>query len=175
MGVKKVWDKLVGTVGGVNEDDEFETDEYEDEEEMEEEQQQQRSTSRRTPAVAPRRSSGVGYAAPQEKPLRMVIVEPETFDDAQSIADYIRDRKPVVINFESTPDDIAKRVVDFVSGATYALDGNIQKVGKEIFLCVPSNVTVDHGKRDDYGDFNTPPLAWNGGSGNNNSGNTQQH
>ena len=58
--------------------------------------------------------------------MRMVIVEPDTFDDSQSIADYIRDRKPVVINFESTPDDIAKRVVDFVSGATYALDGNIQ-------------------------------------------------
>ncbi len=106
----------------------------------------------------------------------MVIVEPETFDDSQSIADYIRDRKPVVINFESTPDDIAKRVVDFVSGATYALDGNIQKVGKEIFLCVPSNVTVDHGKRDDYGDFNTPPLSWNGGSNNNSNGNnTPQH
>ena len=48
MGVKKVWDKLVGTVGGVNEDDEFETDEYEDEEEMEEER-----APRRTPAVAP--------------------------------------------------------------------------------------------------------------------------
>ena len=170
MGVKKVWDKLVGTVGGVNEDDELETDEYEDEEEMEEER-----PPRRTPAVAPRRSS-VNYAAPQEKPLRMVIVEPETFDDSQSIADYIRDRKPVVINFESTPDDIAKRVVDFVSGATYALDGNIQKVGKEIFLCVPSNVTVDHGKRDDYGDFNTPPLSWNGGSNNNSNGNnTPQH
>ena len=150
MGVKKVWDKLVGTVGGVNEDDEFETDEYEDEEEMEEER-----APRRTPAVAPRRS-GVNYAAPQEKPLRMVIVEPETFDDSQSIADYIRDRKPVVINFESTPDDIAKRVVDFVS--------------------VPSNVTVDHGKRDDYGDFNTPPLAWNGNNNNNNNGsNTPQH
>ena len=170
MGVKKVWDKLVGTVGGVNEDDEFETDEYEDEEEMEEER-----PPRRTPAVAPRRSS-VNYAAPQEKPLRMVIVEPETFDDSQSTADYIRDRTPVVINFESTPDDIAKRVVDFVSGATYALDGNIQKVGKEIFLCVPSNVTVDHGKRDDYGDFNTPPLSWNGGSNNNSNGNnTPQH
>ena len=105
----------------------------------------------------------------------MVSVEPETCDDSQSIADYIRDRKPVVINFESTPDDIAKRVVDFVSGATYALDGNIQKVGKEIFLCVPSNVTVDHGKRDDYGDFNTPPLAWNSNNNNNNGSSTPQH
>ena len=170
---KNMWNRFVNVgsgVGGVNEDDEFETDEYEDELEYEEER-----VPRRTPAVAPSRTS-VNYTPTPAKPLRMVIVEPETFDDSQSIADYIRDRKPVVINFESTPDDIAKRVVDFVSGATYALDGNIQKVGKEIFLCVPSNVTVDHGKRDDYGDFNTPPLSWNGGSNNNSNGNnTPQH
>lgn len=161
MGIKKVWDKVVGTVGGVNDDDEFETDEYEEDEDMEEETTQQQPP--RTPAAAPRHhGSGVNYSAAQEHPLRMVIVEPEAFDDAQSIADYIHDKKPVVINFESTDDEIAKRVVDFVSGATYALDGNIQKVGREIFLCVPNNVIVDHGKRDEYGDFNTPPLTWNG-------------
>ena len=89
----------------------------------------------------------------------MMIVEPETFDDAQSIADYLRDRKPVIINFESTAPDVAKRIVDFVSGATYALDGNIQKVGKDIFLCVPSSVTVDRSKHD-YNDFNTTQLSW---------------
>ena len=168
---KNMWNRFVNVVsgvGGVNEDDEFETDEYADELEYEEER-----VPRRTPAVAPTRTS-VNYTPTPAKPLRMVIVEPETFDDSQSIADYIRDRKPVVINFEATPEDVAKRVVDFVSGATYAIDGNIQKVGKEIFLCVPSNVTVDHGKRDDYSDFNAPPLTWNAGGTNNdnNGGNT---
>ena len=103
-------------------------------------------------------------AAQVDRPLKMMIVEPESFDDSQSIADFLRDRKPVVINFENTEPDISKRVVDFVSGATYALDGNIQKVGKDIFLCVPSNVTVDRSKHD-YGDF-TAQLAWKNGEGN---------
>ena len=148
MGVKNFWNKLVGTVGGVNEDDdEFETDEagYEDE-----------ATPRQV--AQPYRSSASLSSAQQDKPLKMMIVEPETFDDAQNIADYLRDRKPVVINFEATEPDITKRVVDFVSGATYAVDGNIQKVGKDIFLCVPSNVSVDRGKHE-YDDF-ASALTW---------------
>ena len=94
--------------------------------------------------------------------MKMMIVEPETFDDSQNIADYLRERKPVVINFENTAADVSKRVVDFISGATYALDGNIQKVGKDIFLCVPSNVAVDLGKRD-YGDFTAQLTSWQTG------------
>ncbi|MCH4188596.1 MAG: cell division protein SepF [Megasphaera sp.] len=154
MGLKNFWNKVVGTVGGVNDDDEFATDEYDDDEVEEEETRPQR----RPAAVAPR--SSLNYSGTQERPLKMMIVEPESFDDSQSIADYLRDRKPVVINFESTSPDVSKRVVDFISGATYALDGNIQKVGRDIFLCVPSNVTVDRGKHD-YGDFKAAPLAWN--------------
>ena len=162
MGLKNFWNKVVGTVGGVNDEDEFETDEYEDEDMMDNEEERQTRRS----AAMPRRPV-TGYAQ-SDRPLKMMIVDPETFDDSQSIADYLRDRKPVVINFESTAPDVSKRVVDFVSGATYALDGNIQKVGKDIFLCVPSNVTVDRGKPD-YGDFNSAQLSWNSGSDGNNT------
>lgn len=151
MGVKDMLNKFVGTIGGA--DDDYETDEFEDEEPMEEEQPQ-----RRQPVAAATRRSSFGYGQ-TEQPLKMMIVEPETFDDSQSIADYLRDRKPVIINFESTAPDVAKRIVDFISGATYALDGNIQKVGKDIFLCVPSSVTVDRGKHD-YNDFNATQLSW---------------
>lgn len=153
MGLKDTWNKLVGSIGGVNDEDEFETDEFEDEDHGAEERQPRRS------AVASHRPA-VGYSAQPDRPLKMMIVEPDTFDDSQSIADYLRERKPVVINFESTAPDVSKRVVDFISGATYALDGNIQKVGKDIFLCVPSNVTVDRSKND-YGDFSAAQLAWN--------------
>ena len=174
MSLKNYWNKILGTVGGV--DDDYETDEYEDEDVTEEEQRQQR----RQPVPASRRP-GVGdntYAQPIQ-PLKMMIVEPETFEDSQSIADYLRDRKPVVINFESTPDDISKRVVDFVSGATYAIDGNIQKVGKDIFLCAPSNITLDRSKRDrhtaEMNEYNpNSPLAWNPGGSDNGTGNTPQ-
>lgn len=167
MGLKNYWNKLVGSVGGVNDDDEFETDEYEDEDVKEEEVQHQ---PRRQVASVRRPGIGEGGYAQPVQPLKMVIVEPESFEDSQSIADYLRDRKPIVINFESTSEDVSKRVVDFISGATYALDGTIQKVGKDIFLCVPNNVTIDRGKHD-YSDFSAASLAWNAGSGqNNNSG-----
>ena len=159
MGLKKFWNNVVGKVSGVDEDDIYETDEdFEDDDDEIEDAPRQ---NQRPVAAARRPALG---AAQGDRPLKMMIVEPESFDDSQSIADFLRDRKPVVINFESTEPDISKRVVDFVSGATYALDGNIQKVGKDIFLCVPSNVTVDRSKHD-YGDF-TAQLAWKNGEGN---------
>lgn len=159
MGLKKFWNNVVGKVSGVDEDDIYETDEdFEDDDDEIEDAPRQ---NQRPVAAARRPALG---SAQVDRPLKMMIVEPESFDDSQSIADFLRDRKPVVINFESTEPDISKRVVDFVSGATYALDGNIQKVGKDIFLCVPSNVTVDRSKHD-YGDF-TAQLAWKNGEGN---------
>ena len=159
MGLKKFWNNVVGKVSGVDEDDIYETDEdFEDDDDEIEDAPRQ---NQRPVAAARRHALG---AAQVDRPLKMMIVEPESFDDSQSIADFLRDRKPVVINFENTEPDISKRVVDFVSGATYALDGNIQKVGKDIFLCVPSNVTVDRSKHD-YGDF-TAQLAWKNGEGN---------
>ena len=154
MGLKSLWNKVVNNVGGFNDDDYENDDDYVDEEDEVEEAQPARRT-----VAAPRRSS-LG-SAQSDRPMKM-MVEPETFDDSQNIADYLRERKPVVINFENTAADVSKRVVDFISGATYALDGNIQKVGKDIFLCVPSNVAVDHGKRD-YGDFTAQLTSWQTG------------
>lgn len=76
------------------------------------------------------------------KPMKVMVVEPLSFDDAQHIADHLKNKKPVVINFENTDTEIAKRIIDFISGTTYALSGNIQKVGNNIFLCAPNNVDV---------------------------------
>ena len=83
------------------------------------------------------------------KQVKVVVVEPVCFDDAQHIADHLKARKPVVLNLESTEPEIAKRMVDFVSGTTYALSGTIQKVGNNIFLCAPSNVDVTYSSRDE--------------------------
>lgn len=75
--------------------------------------------------------------------LKVMVIEPVSFDDAQQVADYIRNHKPVVVNFENTNSDIAKRIIDFISGTTYALSGDIKKVGKNIFMCAPNNVSVN--------------------------------
>lgn len=83
------------------------------------------------------------------KQMKVIVVEPLSFDDAQHVADHLKNRKPVVVNFENTDTDVAKRIIDFISGTTYALAGNIQKVGNNIFLCAPSNVDVSYTQQDE--------------------------
>lgn len=92
-----------------------------------------------------------------QKPIKVIVVEPYSFDDAQQIADHLKNRKPVVINFEATDKETAKRMVDFVSGTTYALNGNIQKIGNHIFFCVPSNVDIAYTGRDEGTDKSVLP------------------
>lgn len=77
-----------------------------------------------------------------QRQMRVMVTEPRSFDDAQEIADHLKNRRPVVLNLERVETDLARRIVDFVSGAVYALGGSIQKVGGGIFLCAPSNVDI---------------------------------
>ena len=74
--------------------------------------------------------------------LNVVVMQIETFDEAREIADHIKTKRPVVINLEKLDGNVARRVVDFLSGATYALDGNIQKISSGIFLVTPYNVGI---------------------------------
>ena len=76
--------------------------------------------------------------------MKVMIIEPASFDDAQQVADHLKNRKPVVVNFENTDAETAKRIIDFISGTTYALNGEIKKVGHNVFLCAPSNVNVSY-------------------------------
>lgn len=80
------------------------------------------------------------------KNLKVVVCEPEKFEEVQALADHLKNRKQVILNFESTPPEIAQRIIDFISGAVYALDGQSQQLGRNIFLFAPSNVEVarDH-------------------------------
>ncbi|MBU2700223.1 cell division inhibitor SepF [Sporomusaceae bacterium BoRhaA] len=84
-----------------------------------------------------------------QKQLKVMVVEPLSFDDAQNVAEYLKNRKPVVVNFEHCEDNLSKRMIDFISGTTYALNGSIQKIGNHIFLCAPNNVDVSFASRDD--------------------------
>lgn len=74
--------------------------------------------------------------------VKVVVYQPLSFDDTQSIVDNIKNRKPVVVNLESLDVDLAQRVLDFMSGAVYALDGTIQKVARGIFVLAPNNVDI---------------------------------
>lgn len=74
--------------------------------------------------------------------FKVVIAQPETLDDAQDVCDHLKNKKPVVVNLEDVDKDAAQRIVDFLSGAVYGLDGNIQKVANSIFVIAPNNVDI---------------------------------
>ena len=74
--------------------------------------------------------------------FKVVIMQPESFDDARDVCDHLKNKKPVVINLENLSKEIAQRVVDFLSGSVYGLDGDIQKVSAGIFLIAPNNVDI---------------------------------
>lgn len=77
------------------------------------------------------------------KNMRLVIMRPAEFSEAQAIVDHIKTKRPVLVNLEETEINEARRIVDFLSGATYALDGNMQKVSQHIFVFAPSQVEVN--------------------------------
>lgn len=72
----------------------------------------------------------------------IVVLEPQSFDEVQSIADHLKAGQSVVINLSQLAPDTARRVVDFASGVIYALDGHLQKVSEDIFLFAPHHVDV---------------------------------
>ena len=74
--------------------------------------------------------------------LQVVLVKPDRFDLVSDIADHLRDKQAVVLNLESTNKDVARRLVDFLSGCAYALDGKIKKVAISTYLITPYNVDV---------------------------------
>ena len=76
--------------------------------------------------------------------MNVVVIEPQSFDDAQQVAVNLQKKKPVVLNFEKTEKSVANRIIDFISGTTYALNGDIKKISNNVILCAPSNVNVSY-------------------------------
>lgn len=73
----------------------------------------------------------------------MLIVEPKTFEEVLEIVDSLRERKAVIVNLSSLDPEPAQRLIDFVAGATHALDGHQERIGDSIFLFSPSNVVIN--------------------------------
>ena len=82
---------------------------------------------------------------------KMMLLEPRAYSEGQQIVDYLKGRNAVVVNLKRVTPDQAKRIVDFLYGAIYAIGGKIQKLGGGIFLCTPKNVNVEGKISDDAG------------------------
>ena len=101
------------------------------------------------------RARGGGYFTPDTKQesnkvvnihattqLQVVLVKPERFENAAEIADHLREKRTVVLNLEQTHKDIARRLIDFLSGVAYAQDGKIKKVAISTYIITPYNVDL---------------------------------
>ena len=73
---------------------------------------------------------------------KMILVEPRAYSESQEIADHLKARNSVVVNFKRVTNDQAKRIIDFLSGTLYAINGDLQKIGDGIYLCTPKNIDV---------------------------------
>ena len=131
-------------------DEEDDYDDYEDEP-VEEQPPAPRSTRRSTqpePAFsAPtplesRRDGSRVVNISTTAQLQVVLVKPERFDNVSEIADHLRDKHAVLLNLENTDKSIARRLVDFLSGCAYAVDGKIKKVAASAYLITPFNVEI---------------------------------
>ena len=128
-----VFDKFM-EVMGLN--DEVEEEAVEEQEEIEED----RSERARRSSVS--RNKVVPIIAAPKDALRVVLVEPISFDDCQVISDHLKSKRSVIINLEALDLPTARRIIDFVGGTAYALEGSMQKAGGSIFVAVPSHVEI---------------------------------
>ncbi|MDQ0231255.1 cell division protein SepF [Metabacillus malikii] len=120
-------------------DEEFEYVENEVQQQPEEEQPQSFAPAK-TQSHAPKQN--VVSLQSVQKSSKVILSEPRAYAEAQEIADQLKNRRAVVVNLQSIQKDQAKRIVDFLSGTVYAIGGDIQRIGANIFLCTPDNVDV---------------------------------
>ncbi len=124
---------------------------YEDEDEYEEEfsdqdvspfvdERERRSERKSGSSFDERRNKVVNIAATTQ--LKVVLVKPERFEAASEIADHLKEKRTVVVNLESTHKDIARRLIDFLSGVAYAGEGKIKKVAANTYIITPYSVDI---------------------------------
>lgn len=94
-----------------------------------------------------------------QKSSKVVLVEPRVYAEAQDIADHLKNRRAVIVNLQRIDHAQAKRIVDFLSGTVYAVGGDIQRIGTNIFLCTPDNVEVS-GNISEYLQDNNNESRW---------------
>jgi cell division inhibitor SepF len=171
MGVGTVWSRALVYFGIVEEDEYWDEEAYVAEEELERTYERDRQNVRRLNPRRREREEFEDWSEPEDavpgaqtavlrprsgrRPLEAVasasvrvhLVVPRSFNDAQSIADKFKESVPVIVNLQGTDAELSKRLIDFSSGLTYALNGSMQRVADKVFLLTPRNVEVSAEER----------------------------
>ncbi|HPX70959.1 MAG TPA: cell division protein SepF [Bacillota bacterium] len=147
--IEKIFDLL--HISDQDEDEDDDLDEYEEIETLLPEKDPIGIKSPKTPAPQASRIDAPKPDVPKVPPyttgkqtnqFKLVVIEPANFDESPRLVDSLKAKKPVIINLENLETDVARKIFDFLSGATYALNGNVQKVANNIFVFAPENVDV---------------------------------
>ena len=114
---------------------------YDDEEELVDEEATYEDKEYEEPVSRWGKKSKIA-ALPSMQSVRVVISQPNSYDQASEICEHLKEKKSIIVNLEYVNKDVARRIIDFMSGAVYALDGNIQKISNSIFLIAPYNYEI---------------------------------
>jgi cell division inhibitor SepF len=171
MGLGDVWSRALVYFGIVEEDEYWDEEAYAAEEELERTYDRDRQNVRRisprssrqreefedwsdpdpgaagTQTAVARQTSSRRLEAVAGAAVKVHLVVPRSFNDAQSIADKFKDSTPVIVNLQSADPELSKRLIDFSSGLTYALGGSMQRVADKVFLLTPRDVEVSAEER----------------------------
>ena len=132
--MEKVWG-LFGVDPAEDREEEIEENEIDEVENEEEEQEEKKIWGRKSNKVV---------TMPQVQQVKMVISQPTTFEQAATICDLLKQKKSVIVNLEYVNKDVARRIIDVVSGAVHALDGHMQKISNSIVLIAPFNYDIEN-------------------------------
>lgn len=141
-----LWDKMLRLIG-------FEVEETEDEANVDIGSHELRALP---PEVAEEwvedlthggKKRGTLVSLPGQKQVKVIVVEPQSFEETPGIADHLKSRRPIILNLESTDREHAQRILNFLSGCTYALGGEMQRISNGIFFFAPSNIDVSMPRR----------------------------
>jgi len=163
-----LWNRTLVYFGIAEEDEDYwDEDGYSTNEELERTYSERPNVRRLTPRrrrdefedwtdPAPQMSRAAAREAAAQRPrlqaaavpnVQVHLVVPRSFNDAQQIADKFKDAIPVILNLQSTDNELSKRLIDFSSGLTYALNGGMQRIADKVFLLTPRNVSVSAEER----------------------------
>jgi cell division inhibitor SepF len=165
MALRDTWHRALVYFGLAEDEDAYYEDEVEPEVELEDRYRERpnvrRLSSRRRrdeiddifsdEEAPPRQGSRTRVLRPVDNGgrngVQVHLVIPKNFNDAQQVADQFKDQIPVILNLQNTDTDLSKRLIDFASGLTYALDGGMQRIADKVFLLTPRNVEVSAEER----------------------------
>lgn len=146
MGVINKFKDLIGLEEYEEEYEEYETESYDKSSYYDKKPAETKASA---PAPSSGRYGSANVVPMQDRRIKaitnafkLVVIEPQGFEDCSGLVDSLKSRKPIIVNLEKLEPDMARKIFDFLGGATYALNGNVQKVANNIFIFAPENVDI---------------------------------